>query len=152
MASTLVGDVSGVENSVSPTVRLRLTSLKLHKLGESDITARHATHTEFSTWAQSIVPIEAEEGIDLETWTVEERRDFINWCLERNFITAENGRLIPLVCPLPPLCLLPMVCQMKATKRWISGVASRRRVRRTILRKRYHRRRLHRRDHHGILL
>ena len=89
------GGVSGVENSVQnsalPNFRLTLVQLKLFKLGESDLTARHASHGEFGIFACSVATVEGGS----EKWTVEERRDFLNWCVENKVLEAKEGRLVP---------------------------------------------------------
>ena len=52
--------------------------------------ARTASDSEFLEFASSVVGV---EGEDLDHWTVEERRDFLNWCLERGILVVEGGTL-----------------------------------------------------------
>jgi hypothetical protein len=89
--------LNSVENSVAPTPtpHLTLVELKLYNLGESEITARHATHMQFLEFAQSLVTLKrADDATNLQHWTVEERRDFLNWCLDNGILRIEGNRLI----------------------------------------------------------
>jgi hypothetical protein len=72
------------------TVWLLSTDLKLYRLGESGPDARRASDTEFFTFASSIARLEGEK---LDHWTVEERRDFLNWCPEMGLIESRDGVL-----------------------------------------------------------
>ncbi|SRR6266568_1251871 len=89
--------LNSVENSVAPTPKTHLTlvDLKSYNLGECEITARHATHLQFLEFAQSLVTLKrADDDTNLQHWTVEERRDFINWCLENNILWIDGNRLV----------------------------------------------------------
>ncbi len=90
------GAKNSVENSVVPKIRLTLVQLKSFSLGDSEITARHATDAQFLAFAASLVPLESEEEADLQHWTVEERRDFLNWCLHNGILQIVEHRLMPL--------------------------------------------------------
>jgi hypothetical protein len=90
--------LNSVENSVAPVPmpRLTLVELKSHKLGESEVDARHATHQQFYEFACSFVTLKpADDATNMQHWAVEERRDFLNWCLENGILRIENGRLMP---------------------------------------------------------
>jgi hypothetical protein len=73
-----------------PTLVLRLVDLKLYHLSETGPDARHASDTEFLNFALSIAQL---EGEGLDRWTVEDRRDFLNWCLETGVLEAKDGAL-----------------------------------------------------------
>ncbi len=90
------GDRNSVENSVAK-IRMTLVQLKLYKLGTTEIDARHATHEQFLAFAQTVVQIHATDGATLDKWTVEERRDFINWCISKGVLQVEGDRLVPVV-------------------------------------------------------
>lgn len=65
-------------------------------LGQSEHNAWKASDEEFLAFAQSIVHVKVEEGDTLErSWTWEERRDFVNWCIDEGVLLIEDGRLIP---------------------------------------------------------
>jgi len=72
---------------------LRLPDLPDYKLGtEGDLNGFDATDSEFLHFVQSLVPL---TGENLELWTWEERRDFLNWCLDEQVLTIQAGRLVP---------------------------------------------------------
>lgn len=92
--------LNSVENSVAPTPvpHLTLVELKLLKLGESEIDARHATHQQFYEFAASLVKLKpADEATNMQHWTVEERRDFLNWCLEKGILHIDGQKLLPVL-------------------------------------------------------
>lgn len=85
------GEQNGTQNT-----RLRLPDLPEFKLGaEGDLNAFDASNVEFSQFAHSLVPIKG----DLEQWTWEERRDFLNWCLDEQVLTIIDGHLEPVEDP-----------------------------------------------------
>jgi hypothetical protein len=72
---------------------LLLPDLPDYKLGtEGDLNGFDATDSEFLHFVQSLVPL---SGENLEHWTWEERRDFLNWCLDEQVLTIRDGRLVP---------------------------------------------------------
>jgi hypothetical protein len=44
-------------------------------------------------------------GENLEHWTWEERRDFLNWCLDEQVLTIQDGRLVPVEETIPTVPL-----------------------------------------------
>lgn len=73
--------------------RLRLPDLPDYKLGEDgDLNGFDATDSEFLNFVQTLVPL---TGENLDHWTWEERRDFLNWCLDEHVLTIKDGRLVP---------------------------------------------------------
>ena len=57
---------------------------------------RHATHQQFLAFAQSLVTLKkADDDTNMQHWTVEERRDFLNWCLEKGLLHIVEYRLLP---------------------------------------------------------
>jgi len=75
-----------------------LPDLPDFKLGvEGDLNGFDATNIEFLTFAQSLVPVTG--GGD--RWTWEERRDFLNWCLDEQVLTIKDGRLVPVEETIP---------------------------------------------------
>jgi hypothetical protein len=88
MQSTDNGEQHG-----TPITRLRLPDLPDFRLGiEGDLNAFDATDSEFLQFVQSLVPVTGEH---LDHWTWEERRDFLNWCLDEQILTIQDGRLVP---------------------------------------------------------
>lgn len=67
-----------------------LPDYKLGVTGELD--AFHATDAEFLQFAGALVPITGDG--DLNRWSWEDRRDFINWCLDEDVLTIQDGRLV----------------------------------------------------------
>jgi hypothetical protein len=83
---------SGAKNG-QPAIRLRLPDLPDYRLGqEGDLNGFDATDSEFLNFVQALVPL---TGEGLEHWTWEERRDFLNWCLDEQVLTIQDGRLVP---------------------------------------------------------
>jgi hypothetical protein len=81
------------EKNGQPNMRLRLPDLPEYRLGvEGDLNGFDATDAEFLEFMQSLVPL---TGEGLDHWTWEERRDFLNWCLDEQMLTIANGRLVP---------------------------------------------------------
>ena len=82
-----------------PTKRLRLPDLPDFKLDvEGDLNAFDATDSEFLNFVQSLVPL---TGENTDHWTWEERRDFLNWCLDEQVLTIVDGRLVPVEETIP---------------------------------------------------
>jgi hypothetical protein len=88
----------------TPGTQLRLPDLPDFKLGtEGDLNGFDATDSEFLHFVQSLVPL---TGENLEHWTWEERRDFLNWCLDEQVLTIQEGRLVPAEEKSPTVSLL----------------------------------------------
>ncbi len=86
---------------------LRLPDLPDYKLGvDGDLNGFDASDSEFLQFVQSLVPL---SGENLEHWTWEERRDFLNWCLDEQVLTIKEGRLVPVedTFPTSPLAAGP---------------------------------------------
>jgi hypothetical protein len=82
---------SGEKNG-QPARRLRLPDLPDYKLGaEGDLNGFDSTDSEFLHFVQTLVPL---TGENLDHWTWEERRDFLNWCLDEGILTIQDGRLV----------------------------------------------------------
>lgn len=94
MQNTSSGGVStgknSVENSETPKFQLTLIDLKSFTLGDHEYTARSATHQQFTEFGRSLVQLDVPDD---ERWTVEERRDFLNWCIEYQVLDVQEGRL-----------------------------------------------------------
>jgi hypothetical protein len=74
--------------------RLRLPDLPDLKLGiDGDLNGFDATDSEFLNFVHTLVPV---TGENLDHWTWEERRDFLNWCLDEQVLTIQDGRLVPI--------------------------------------------------------
>ena len=81
------------EKNGQPNMRLRLPDLPEYRLGvEGDLNGFDATDAEFLEFIQSLVPL---TGEGLDHWTWEERRDFLNWCLDEHVLTIADRRLVP---------------------------------------------------------
>ncbi|MGZ3644954.1 MAG: hypothetical protein ACXVCM_14035 [Ktedonobacteraceae bacterium] len=73
--------------------RLRLPDLPDYKLGtDGEMNPFDATDIQFLNFVQTLVPL---NGENLDHWTWEERRDFLNWCLGEQVLTIQDGRLVP---------------------------------------------------------
>ena len=82
-----------------PTMRQRLPDVPACKLGQTDeINGFDATESEFLHFVQTLVPL---TGKNLDQWTWEERRVFLNWCLDEGVLTIQDGRLVPVEEPVP---------------------------------------------------
>ena len=93
---------SGKQHGTADT-HLRLPDLPDFKLGvEGDLNGFDATDSEFLQFVQSLVPL---TGENLEHWTWEERRDFLNWCLDEQVLTIQDGRLVPVEETIPTVSL-----------------------------------------------
>ena len=87
------------EKNGQPNMRLRLPDLPEYRLGvEGDLNGFDATDAEFLEFMQSLVPL---TGEGLDHWTWEERRDFLNWCLDEQVLTIQDGRLVPVEETMP---------------------------------------------------
>jgi hypothetical protein len=94
--STGDGAKNGTPDAKPTQLHVRLPQLPYLTLGQSEHNAWKASDEEFFAFAQSIVPVKVEEGDSLErSWTWEERRDFVNWCLDAGVLVVQDGRLIP---------------------------------------------------------
>jgi hypothetical protein len=81
------------EKSGQPTMRVRLPDLPDYRLGvEGELNGFDATDSQFLQFVQSRVPL---TGENLDHWTWEERRDFLNWCLDEHVLVIQDGRLVP---------------------------------------------------------
>lgn len=86
--STNSGEKSGLQ-----LIHLRLPDLPDVKLGaDGELNGFDATDSEFLNFVQSLVPL---TGENTDHWTWEERRDFLNWCIDENVLTIQDGRLVP---------------------------------------------------------
>jgi hypothetical protein len=73
--------------------KLSLVDLPDFKLdADGDLNAFDATDSEFMQFVQTLVPL---TGDNLDHWTWEERRDFLNWCLDEHVLVIQDGRLVP---------------------------------------------------------
>ena len=82
---------SGEQNGTQNT-HLRLPDLPDFKLGtDGDLNAFDATDSEFLNFVQSLVPL---TGDNTDHWTWEERRDFLNWCLDEQVLEIKDGHLV----------------------------------------------------------
>lgn len=96
LQSTDDGAKNGTPDEKPTQTHIRLPQLPYLKLGQSEHNAWKASDEEFLAFAQSIVPIKVEEGDSVErSWTWEERRDFVNWCIDEGVLLVQDGRLIP---------------------------------------------------------
>jgi hypothetical protein len=87
----------------TPGTHLRLPDLPDFKLGvEGDLNGFDASDSEFLQFVQSLVPL---TGENLDHWTWEERRDFLNWCLDEQVLTIQDGRLVPVEETIPTVPL-----------------------------------------------
>lgn len=73
-------------------LELRVSDLPRLILWQSEQTASDARDEEFLYFAQSLVYL---RGANLDHWTREQRRDFLNWCLDEQVLTIKDGRLVP---------------------------------------------------------
>lgn len=95
---------NGAQNG-TPIIHLRLPDLPEFKLGvDGDLNGFDATNIEFSQFAHSLVPIKG----DWEQWTWEERRDFLNWCLDEQVLTIVDGHLVPVKDPEEKAPIVPL--------------------------------------------
>jgi hypothetical protein len=94
--STGDGAKNGTPDAEPMQTHIRLPQLPYLTLGQSEHNAWKASDEAFFAFAQSIVPVKVEEGDSLErSWTWEERRDFVNWCLDEGVLVVQDGRLVP---------------------------------------------------------
>jgi hypothetical protein len=94
--STDNGAKHGTPDEKPTQTHIRLPQLPYLTLGQSEHNAWRASDAEFLAFAQSIVPIKVEEGDSVErSWTWEERRDFVNWCIDEGVLVVQDGRLVP---------------------------------------------------------
>jgi hypothetical protein len=75
------------------TMQLRVPAVPACKPGaHGDPGGFDATESELLHLLQSLLPL---TGENLDQWTWEERRDFLNWCLDEGVLTIQDGRLVP---------------------------------------------------------
>ncbi len=78
-----------IDNGAQPGKRLRLPDLPDYKLGaEGELDAFHATDAEFLAFAAALVPITGDG--DMNRWTWEDRRDFLNWALDEHILSIHD--------------------------------------------------------------
>lgn len=95
---------NGEQNGMQST-RLRLPDLPDYRLGaDGELNGFDATDSEFLNFVQSLVPL---TGENTDHWTWEERRDFLNWCLDEHVLTIKDGRLVPFEETVPTQPLEP---------------------------------------------
>ena len=103
------------EKNGQPNKRLRLPDLPEYRLGvEGDLNGFDATDSEFLHFVQSLVPV---TGENLDHWTWEERRDFLNWCIDEGVLLIRDGRLIPVEELVPTAHLTQDTDQQAASER-----------------------------------
>lgn len=78
------------EEEAAPLV-LRLVDLRSYRLSPDGPNVREASDAAFLEFASSIVEV---RGEGLGCWTVEERRDFLNWCFERGVLEVGEGGVL----------------------------------------------------------
>jgi hypothetical protein len=86
---------------------ISLVDLPDFRLGEEgDVNGFDATDSEFLHFVQTLVPV---TGENLDHWTWEERRDFLNWCLDEQILQLKDGCLVPFEESIPtePLPIEP---------------------------------------------
>jgi hypothetical protein len=82
-----------------PTMRHGLPDGAAFKPGaESDLNDFDVNDSALLHFVQTLVPLTGENH---DQWTCEERRDFLNWCLDEGVLTIKDGRLIPVEEPVP---------------------------------------------------
>jgi hypothetical protein len=102
-----------------PNKRVRLPDLPEYRLGaEGDLNGFDATDAEFLQFVQSLVPV---TGENIDHWTWEERRDFLNWCLDEGVLTIQDGRLVPVEELVPTAPLTQDTNQQAASERTEEG-------------------------------
>lgn len=75
--------------------KVRLPDLPHLFLGpSSEKSVFEQSDAEFLAYIRGLVPL---EGDNLDHWTWEERRDFINWCLEESILELRGDRLLPMI-------------------------------------------------------
>jgi hypothetical protein len=83
---------SGAQHG-QPTMRLRVSAVPACKPeAQGDQGSFDATESELLHVLQSLILL---TGENLDQWTWEERRDFLNWCLDEGVLTIQDGRLVP---------------------------------------------------------
>jgi hypothetical protein len=86
-----------------PTMQLRVSTVPTGKPGAlGDPGGFDATESELLHLLQSLIPL---TGENLDQWTWEERRDYLNWCVDEGVLTIQDGRLVPVeeLVPTAPL-------------------------------------------------
>ena len=92
---------------VEKPVHVRLPDLPGLLLGpELEQNAWKATDEEFYRFAAALVEIQVEEGDSVDrAWTWEDRRDFLNWCLDEGVLCIQDGRLVAIEENIPTALL-----------------------------------------------
>ena len=93
---------SGTQH-LQPTMQLRVPAVPTGKPGaQGDPSGFDATENSLLHLLQSLLPL---TGENLDQWTWEERRDYLNWCLDEGVLTIQDGRLVPVeeLIPTAPL-------------------------------------------------
>ena len=76
-----------------PTMRLKVPDEATCELGETVVcNGFDVTEYELLHLLQSLIPLTGEYP---DQWSWEERRDFLNWCLDEGVLTIQDGRLVP---------------------------------------------------------
>jgi len=86
-----------------PTMRLQVPDKAACELGETVVcNGFDITQCELLHLLQSLIPLTGEYP---DLWSWEERRDFLNWCLDEGVLTIQDGRLVPIeeLVPTAPL-------------------------------------------------
>ena len=84
-------------------MRVRVPAVPTGKPGaQGDPGGFDVTECELLHLLQSLLPL---TGENLDQWSWEERRDFLNWCLDEGVLTIKDGRLVPVeeLVPTAPL-------------------------------------------------
>ena len=75
------------------TMRLKVPDEAACELGETVVcNGFDFTECELLHLLQSLIPLTGEYS---DQWTWEERRDFLNWCLDEGVLTIQGRRLVP---------------------------------------------------------
>jgi hypothetical protein len=83
---------SGADHG-QPTIQVRLPSVPDDRFGiDGDPGGFDAMDSALLHCVQTLVPL---TGDGLDHWTREERRAFLNWCVDEGVLTIQDGRLIP---------------------------------------------------------
>ena len=101
------------EQHGQPTMKLKVPDEAACELGETVVcNGFDVTEYELLQLLQSLIPLTGEYP---DQWSWEERRDFLNWCLDEGVLTIQDGRLVP-VEELVPTALLTLDTDVDAPK------------------------------------
>lgn len=98
---------SGAEHG-QPNMWIRLPDVPYDRSdADGDPGGFDATDVALLHFVQTLVPL---TGEGLYHWTREERRAFLNWCVDEGVLTIKDGRLLPgeITVPTGPLPLEPI--------------------------------------------